>query len=94
VGKYVLDPVLRDSDGSRSKGINSYRLSDMAKATISGANCPKEPDTLKQLVAVLISPYDFRKKVATSFEMQQAAAAKVSSCGIKIGVDMMVLSFL
>jgi hypothetical protein len=94
VGKDVLDPELRDADGSRSKGIDDYRLSDIVKATISGANRPKEPETLEQLVAVLISPYDFRKKVATNFEMQQAAAAKVSSYGIKIGVDMMVLSLL
>jgi hypothetical protein len=67
VGKYVLDPVLRDADGiavpraSRTTG----------STTISRANRPKERDTLKQLVAVLISPYNFRKKVATNFEMRK-----------------------
>jgi hypothetical protein len=77
VGKDALDLVLRESDGSLTKGIDDYRLSDLVKATISGANRPKEPDTLAQVVAVLMMPYDFRKKVATNFEMQQAAAAKV-----------------
>lgn len=64
----VLDPVLREADGSRTKGIDDYRLSDLAKATISGANQPKEPDTLVQLVTALTTPYDFRKKVATNFD--------------------------
>jgi hypothetical protein len=92
VGKDVLDPVLRDTDGIRTKGIDDYRLSDLAAATISGANRPKAPDVLAQLTAVLNKPYDFRKKVAVNFESQQAAAAKVGSYGITIGVDMMVLT--
>jgi hypothetical protein len=38
--------------------------------------------------------YDFRKKVAVNFESQQAAAAKVGSYGITIGIDMMVLTLM
>jgi hypothetical protein len=94
VGKDVLDPVLRDTDGIRTTGIDDYKLSDLAAATISGANCPKAPDVLAQLTAVLNKAYDFRKKVAVNFESQQAAAAKVGSYGITIGVDMMVLALM
>jgi hypothetical protein len=42
----------------------------------------------------LNKPYDFRKKVAVNFESQQAAAAKVGSYGITIGIDMMVLTLM
>ena len=94
VGKDVLDPVLRDTDGVRTKGIDDYRLSDLVTATMSGANRPKAPDVLSQLTAVLNKPYDFRKKVAVNFESQQAAAAKVGLYGITIGIDMMVLTLM
>jgi hypothetical protein len=49
VGKDVLDPVLRDTDGICTKGIDDYRLSDLVVATISSANRPKAPDVLSQL---------------------------------------------
>jgi hypothetical protein len=88
--KRLLDPVLRDTDGILTKGIDDYRLSDLVLATISGANRPKAPDVLSQLTAVLNKPYNFRKKVAVNFESQQAAAAKVGSYGI----NMMVLTVM
>ena len=55
VGKDVLVPVLRDTDGIRTKGIDDYyNLSDLVTATISGANDqPKATDVLSQLTAVL-----------------------------------------
>ncbi|KAL3770316.1 hypothetical protein ACHAWO_008541 [Cyclotella atomus] len=87
VGKDVLVPVLRDTDGIRTKGIDDYyNLSDLVTATISGANQPKATDVLSQLTAVLNKAYDFRKKLAVNFESQQAAAAKVGSYGITIGI--------
>ena len=67
----MLDPVLRDTDGIRTKGIDDYyNLSDLVTATISGANRPKAPDVLSQLTTVLNKAYDFRKKVAVNFESQ------------------------
>jgi hypothetical protein len=90
----VLDPVLRDTGGIWTKGFDDYRLSDLVTATISGANGPKAPNVLGKLTAVLNKAYDFKKKIAVNFESQQAAAAKVGSYGITIGINMMVLTLM
>ena len=92
VGTDVTDVVLRDADGSSNKGIDEYKISDLTDAIISGANRPKAPDVLKQLIEAINMPFDFRKKVSTNVELLKANAAKVQSYGIKIDPAIQVLT--
>jgi hypothetical protein len=94
VGTDTLDAVLKDADGSGLKSVDEYNLYDLKEAIISGANRPKAPDVLAQLIAAIAMPYDFRKKIATNFEAQKAKASKVQSYGIAITTSMLVLAIL
>jgi hypothetical protein len=94
VGTDTLDAVFKDADGSGLKSVDEYNLYELKEAIISGANRPKAPDVLTQLIAAIAMPYDFRKKIATNFEAQKAKASKVQSYGIAITTPMLVLAIL
>jgi hypothetical protein len=94
VGSDVLNSVLLSADGTSTKGVDEYKLHELRDAIISGANRPKAPAILSQIIAVLTMPYDFRKKVAANFELQKANATKVQAYGITITNPLLVAALL
>lgn len=91
VGSDVLNAALIDVDGTSPKGLDDYKLADLTKLIIEGANRPQASDVLTQVIKLLTMPWDHRKKVAMNVELIKAKAAQIQAYGIDISVPLIVL---
>lgn len=91
VGSDVLNAALIDVDGTSPKGLDDYKLADLTKLIIEGANRPQASDVLTQVIQLLTMPWDHRKKVATNVEILRSKSAQIQAYGIDISVPLIVL---
>lgn len=62
VGSDVLNAALIDVDGTSPKGLDDYKLADLTKLIIEGANRPQASDVLTQVIKLLTMPWDHRRR--------------------------------
>ena len=94
VGSDITDSILRTPDGSDLKSVDDYRLFEVMKAAIEGADRPSATDVLEQVMDIIHQPFDFRKKISVNMELMQSNAARMSTYGISIGIPQLTLTLL
>ena len=94
VGSDITDSILRTPDGSDLKSVDDYRLFEVMKAAIEGADRPSATDVLEQVMEIIHQPFDFRKKISVNMELMQSNAARMSTYGISIGIPQLTLTLL
>jgi hypothetical protein len=94
VGSDITDSILRTPDGSDHKSIDDYRLYEVMRAAIEGADRPSATDVLEQVMEIIHQPFDFRKKISVNMELMQSNAARMSTYGISIGIPQLTLTLL
>jgi hypothetical protein len=75
VGTDITNAILRTADGSDHKSINDFRLYEVMKVAIDGADRPTTNNVLEQLLEVINHTFDFRKKVSVNMELMQSNVA-------------------
>ena len=93
-GRDVTDSVLRTADGIDYKGIDEYHLYDLVQAAIQGADRPATGDILGQLIEVISTKFDFRKKVVNNVEALRAKCARLTSYGVALDDTQLALIIL
>ena len=93
-GRDVTDSVLRTADGIDYKGIDEYHLYDLVQAAIQGADRPATGDILGQLIEVISTKFDFRKKVINNVEALRAKCARLTSYGVALDDTQLALIIL
>ena len=66
-------------------------MDELVDAIIAGANRPNAPSVLTQFIAVINTPFNFRKKIATNVENMKAMAARVQAYGISVDTPLQAL---
>jgi hypothetical protein len=94
VGSDITDSILRTPDGSDLKSVDDYKLFDVMRAAIEGADRPSATDVLEQVMEIIHQPFDFRKKISVNMELMQSNAARMSTYGISIGIPQLTLTLL
>ena len=94
VGSDITDAILRTVDGSDFKSIDDFRIYEVMKVAIDGADLPTTNDVLEQLLEVINHPFDFRKKVSVNMELMQSNAARMATYRIVIEIPQLTLTLL
>jgi hypothetical protein len=91
-GINALALVLKHADG-QLKSIDEYTfLFQLTEVCIAGAKRPQAKHVLKQLVAAIMLPFDFRKKIMDNVAMQKILINKAQSFGVTIDVSLLVVN--
>ena len=87
-GTNALSSVLQQANG-QNKSINDYTLYELAEAHIAGAQRPKAPHILKQIVSAITMQFNFRKKVMDNVALQKILVNKAMVFGMTVHVSLL-----